>query len=192
MQASLVDCANPCIFVRAEELGVEGTLLPEQMQSHSTLLSQLEDIRRKGCVAMGLAGDVEEAARIKSVPKICFVHPMAPHTLLSGEKVTDTAQADLLVRTISTGDPHRAIPITVAICTAAAASIKGSIVESVLATSTDGRRADPEGLTIAHPSGNIVVGAKTQREEDGSTGIEAGTIYRTARKLFEGKVFYRA
>lgn len=187
--ASLIDCANPCIFVKAADLGVDGTMLPEAIAAHPTLLKQLEDIRQKGGVLMGLFGSIEEAAKTKSVPKVCFVSEPAAHTLLSGERVEDASQADVLIRTISTGDPHRAIPITVAICSAAAANLEGSIVHSVMNTD---KRADPEGITLAHPSGKIVVAATMRQESNGETGIESGTIYRTARKLFEGKVFYRA
>lgn len=189
VQASLVDCANPCIFVRASDLKVDGTLLPEAIGRHPTLLKQLEDIRMKGSVLMGLTQTLGEAAALKSVPKICFVSPPVPHTLLSGERVEDAASADVLVRTISTLDPHRAIPITVAICTAAAANLQGSIVHSALRLEI---RADPQGITLAHPSGKIVVAAAMQQASNSELGIESGTIYRTARKLFEGRVFYRA
>lgn len=189
VQASLIDCANPCIYLRASDLDVDGTLLPEDIAKHPHLLHQLEYIRQVGSISMGLTKNIEEAKAIRSVPKICFVSPSVPHTLLSGERVAQAEAADLLVRTISTGDPHRAIPITVAVCTAAAASIEGSVVHSVV---TKGKRADPAGITIAHPSGKIVVAATMQTGVDGQISIESGTIYRTARKLFEGKVFYRA
>jgi 2-methylaconitate cis-trans-isomerase PrpF len=189
IQASLIDCANPCIFVRAADLKVDGAMLSDAISAHPTLLDQLEDIRRKGSVLMGLTSNPEEAAAVKSVPKMCFVSESAAHTLLSGKRVDDPSQADVLVRTISTLDPHRAIPITVAICTAAAANLEGSVVQSVMKAQI---RADPEGITLAHPSGKIVVAAEMKKEANGEMGIESGTIYRTARKLFEGQVFYKS
>lgn len=192
IEVSLIDCANPCIFISAEALGVEGTLLPDAICAHPTLLQQLEAIRCKGGVAMGMFASEEEASRTKSVPKVCFVSAPTPHTLLSGERVEDPNEADVLVRTISTGDPHRAIPITVSLCVAAAAEMKGSIVQQALRK--DGSRADEKGLVIAHPSGKMVVGAQVENSagKPEEIAVKAGTVFGTARKLFEGEVFYRA
>jgi 2-methylaconitate cis-trans-isomerase PrpF len=79
--------------------------------------------------------------------------------------------------------------MTVAICTAVAAEIPGSIVQTCV---RDGEPADPEGLVIAHSSGRVTVGADIVKDEKGETNARAGTIYQTCRKLFEGSVFYRA
>lgn len=185
---SLVDCANPVVFVRASDLGVEAGILPDQIASNHKLMQQLMSIREKGAVLMGIATTEDEARKDRSAPYIAFVGPSAPHMLLSGEKIEDGSTADFLARVISSGDPHRALPVTVGICMAAAASIPGTLVQDVMPRQSE--RADPEGITIAHPTGKLVVGAEVQNK-DGQLVVNSGTLYRTARKLFEGQVFYR-
>jgi len=196
--ASMVDCGNPCVYVRAEDMQLsdgttmETTMLPESIANHPSLLSILEEIRVQGSLTMGLTPTRDAALMQRSIPKVCVVAspPVNPYKLLTGESVTDPSSYDILTRTISTGDPHRAIPITVSLCVAAASRIKRSVVESVLRS--EGPPADEKGIVIAHPSGRITVGAEMQTSEDGSVEVKAATIYRTARKLFDGKVYYMA
>lgn len=143
IEASLIDCANPCHFVRAADLGVEGDISPDAIQAHPVLLQRLESIRQYATVKMGMATTTAEAAAILSVPKICMLSP-----------AKEGDDADLVIRCISSGDPHRAVPMTVALNIAAAARMKGTIVQECLG----GRTAvDPLGTTIAHPSGKILV-----------------------------------
>ncbi len=81
---------------------------------------------------------------------------------------------------ISMGQPHRATPITGAICLALACRIPGSIPHRLC----DAREGP---IRIAHPSGMTVVDA-----ELGPAGkAEYGAVYRSARRLFEGNVVYR-
>lgn len=197
VEASLVDCGNPCVYVRAQDLvlsdgkAVDGTISPDDISAHPSLLSTLEEVRVQGSLMMGLTTSRAAAAAQRSIPKVCLVSPASPtpHKLLSGGMLADPSSYDVLTRTISTGDPHRAIPITVSLCVAAASKIRGSVVETCL--KRDGRPADEQGIVIAHPSGKITVGADVTESKDGQVEVQAATIYRTARKLFEGKVFYR-
>jgi 2-methylaconitate cis-trans-isomerase PrpF len=106
IDASCVDVANPCIFVRAADLNVDGTILPSAGDAHPTLLARLEAIRRSGAVKMGLATD--EASVPEAAPKIIMVAPPATYTALSGVEV-DVAACDLLVRSVSGKNMHRAV-----------------------------------------------------------------------------------
>src|SRR5512142_1195200 len=73
---SLVDAANPFVFVRARDLGLAGTELPNQIESNLELMARLEGIRAAAAVRMGLARDWQEATqKVRSVPKIAFVSP---------------------------------------------------------------------------------------------------------------------
>ena len=182
IEASIVDCANPTLFLRAADLGLSGSESPGYLTDHPEILSILEALRRQASVKMGLTPNEAEAAVMISIPKVTIVSK--PTSQLG---LDNAIQVDLITRTISSGDPHKAIPITVALCTAAASAIKGSVVASVLGDDLPAQA----GLAIAHPSGTIIVGSKQRRDEAGSTQIISGTLYRTARKLFEGKVFYR-
>jgi 2-methylaconitate cis-trans-isomerase PrpF len=73
IRASIVDAGNPCIFVDAEALGLDGTTPPERIESDANLMHALEGLRRQASVLMGLAPDEERAAASRSVPFIGMV-----------------------------------------------------------------------------------------------------------------------
>jgi 2-methylaconitate cis-trans-isomerase PrpF len=178
--ATCIDAGNPCIFSQAKDIDVDGTILPDFMDSNPELMSKLETIRQKASVAMGLSKD--EATAPQSVPKIAVVSPSTTHKLLSGDTIGENT-IDLVVRALSVGQPHRAVPITVAMAVAVAANIKGSTVHA----NTSSQRADIDGVTLGHPSGKIMVGAKF--DDDGS--LANATVFRTARRLMEGTVYWK-
>ena len=182
IEASLVDAANAAVFVRARDIGLSGLELPEPLESRPDMLSLLEDIRRQASVRMGVASDIERAARITSVPFVCFVSPPADSMTLSGE-IVRRGDIDLIVRAISNGQPHRAMPLTVALCTAAAARITGTVVAEALSPS-----AQQGDLRLGMPSGILTVAADVERE-NGAWVARTGSFYRTARRLFDGRVW---
>jgi 2-methylaconitate cis-trans-isomerase PrpF len=53
------------------------------------------------------------------------------------------------------------------------------------------RSAGAEAIRIAHPSGVVLVDAAVEGHEDGGVTALHGAVYRTARRLFEGFVYYR-
>ncbi|KAL2858565.1 PrpF protein [Aspergillus pseudoustus] len=177
VDATCVDVANPCVFVRADDLGVSGTLTPDEISATPGLLARLDSIRRQAGVAMGLASKPEDVPG--SVPKIGMVSSPAE----GGADGNNKRAVDLVVRALSVGQPHRAVPITVALALATAARLPGSTVADV--TSSD--PIDPAGITIGHASGKILVGATFR----GGGGLEFATVFRTARRLFEGQIFWK-
>lgn len=175
-----IDAGNPCVFIQAADVGVDGTILPHEVDAHPTLLPKLESIRRKASVAMGLSN--EEASTPGSIPKIAMVSRTKSHKLLSGE-VMEANTIDLVVRALSVGQPHKAVPITVAMAIAAAANIESSIVHANVSSS----RMAPDGITLGHSSGKIMVGAKFNAE----CGLTQATVFRTARRLMDGYVYWK-
>ena len=111
-----------------------------------------------------------------------MVSESSTHTLLSGE-TQQSAAVDMVVRALSVGQPHRAVPITVSLALAVAAKLPGSVVEKYVSKNP----VDSVGVTIGHPSGKIVVNAKF--DKDGS--VNEAIVYRTARRLMEGSVFWK-
>lgn len=190
---SLVDAANPCVLVAAEAVGATATETPTELEANKPLLARLERIRRAGSVAMGIAPDAEAAGRM-SAPFVAIV--AAPHamTTLSGRTLAP-ADMDILVRVISSGQPHRATPLTGAMCLAVATRVPGSLAAGM----AQGLARDASRIRIAHPSGIIdvdakVVAAKQDRASPPATAnvhAEYAAVYRTARRLFEGRVLYR-
>lgn len=185
IRASLMDCGNPCVFILASDLGVDPAILPQDLEQHAggQTLHRLSDIRNAAAVKMGLVDSLEAAARAKSVPKVCIMSPKANNVILSGETLS-AAKIDIVTRCISAGDPHRALPITASLCAAAAAQIDGTIVNACLS----GPRVS-QGVIIGHASGTIEVDADVATGDDGQLHVPKARVFRTARKLFEGKVF---
>src|SRR4051812_9251907 len=121
IQASLVDAANAVVFVRAADLGMRGEERPEHLDGRKELLARLDAIRVEASVAMGISDSAAAARRIKMVPFVCTVAP--PASASGGSE-----PVDLVVRAISNGQPHRALPLTVSLCVAVAAQLEGSVV----------------------------------------------------------------
>ncbi|PYI17452.1 DUF453-domain-containing protein [Aspergillus violaceofuscus CBS 115571] len=181
VEATCIDVANPCVFVSAAKLGVQSNLTPEELTADGGLLEKLDRIRRLAGVKMGIAASPEKVPG--SIPKIALV--ATPGEDARSVATGQTPQkVDLVARALSVGQPHKALPITVALSLAAAARVEGSTVSQVVKR---GQTVDAAGLTIGHASGNLLVGAEFA--EDGS--LQSGRVFSTARRLFEGRVFWK-
>jgi 2-methylaconitate isomerase len=182
IEVSMVDAANACVFVRARDLGLTGCELPEELERDAALLEKLQAIRRLASVAMGIARDDAEARTIAAVPIIGFVAPPMGAPTLSGDAIM-AEQVNLTARFLSNGQPHRALPLTASLCTAVAARIAGTLAAEAL-----GSGASDE-VRIAMPSGILTVGADVEHEADGQWVAHSGAFYRTARRLFDGRIY---
>jgi 2-methylaconitate cis-trans-isomerase PrpF len=187
VEVSMVDAANACVLVAASSLGLSGLEMPADLEADAVAMERLSAIRLQASVAMGLARTIDEARSRTVVPFVGFVAPpKAAHTL-SGESIMADA-VDLTARMLSNGQPHRALPLTASLCIAVAASIEGTTAWR--ARRTDGSDGAAGGaLRIAMPSGVLTVGAEVDCEA-GQWSARRGSFYRTARRLFDGKVYY--
>ena len=172
IETTCVDVGNPCCFVEASALGVDGSITPDEIEHHPTLLKQLDNIRRQAGAKMGLAKTPAEVPG--SIPKIGLVSP-------PGE--AERSSIDLRIRAISVGQPHKAVPITVALSLAAAAKIPGSVVQRCTSDSP----VNPDGIVLGHASGKLMVGAKFDEKGE----LSSGTVFRTARRLMDGNVYWK-
>ncbi len=148
IEASLVDAANPAVFVRAGDIGLTGTELPEQLEANPKIMRLLDDIRVQGSVRIGIASDAEAARAISAVPFMAFVSPPRDAPTLTGETL-QAAGVDLTVRVVSSGQPHRALPVTISLCTAVAARITGTVVAEALSRSR--HQIPPPRHALRHP-----------------------------------------
>ncbi len=177
--ASCIDAANPCVFVAASDLGLTGTELPTALERDALFLERMEAIRQAASVAMGLTADLAAAKQLASIPKVAMIAAPQSAPTLSGRMI-EAHEIDIAVRMISVGQPHRAVPITGAVCLAVAARVPGTIPHRLC--------ANAEGpIRIGHASGSILVDATVL---DGKA--LNGAVFRSARRLFEGNVLYRA
>jgi 2-methylaconitate cis-trans-isomerase PrpF len=180
VSVTCIDVANPCVFVQASDLEVEGGILADAIDAHPTLLSKLEAIRIKAAVAMGIAED--EKTVPGSIPKVAIVSAPYDHAITGGN--VRGKDCDLLVRAISVGQPHRAVPITVAMALAVASRLEGSVVHR----NTSRSPVDADGITIGHNSGRLLVGANFH--ENGE--VKNATCFRTARRIMSGAIYWKA
>lgn len=172
---TLVDAALPTVVIEASRLGLEGTESPEQIDANKPVMELLEQIRRAGAAAMGLCATPEEAALV--MPKIVLASAPAPATLLDGT-LSDAAESDLVIRVISMGQTHKAVPGTGAMCLAAAAQVPGSI-PAALAGARQG-----EVIRLGTPSGSVSAAAHF----DNAGKLAHTSLLRTARVLMKGFV----
>jgi 2-methylaconitate cis-trans-isomerase PrpF len=186
VRASMVDAANPCVFVRAADLGLEGTELPDAIEGNAELLKKLAAIRAAGSVAMGIAKTPEEAAKRAAIPFIGFVAPPKDARTLTGETIR-AGDVDLTARMMSSGQPHRALPLTCTLCLAVAARLEDSVVHEA---ARQGKNPEAE-IRIGMPSG-VLTAAASVRKLEGQWHAEQGAFYRTQRRMFEGQVVVRA
>ena len=186
LTVSMVDAANATVFVRAADLGLKGTEMPDALEGNAGIMKKLGAIRLAASVAMGITKTAEEAAKKATVPFVGFVSEAQDATLLTGESIT-AGDIDLTARMLSSGQPHRALPLTVSLCTAVAARIEGSVVHQAARASHDLNAP----IRIAMPSGILTVAANVT-SKNGQWHAEQGAFYRTQRRLFEGYVYVRA
>ena len=181
MAVSIVDAANPIVFVRAADLGLKGIEIHE-IDASADIRKTLESIRSMTAVMIGMALSPHEATeKVQAVPKIAFVSKPRDYQTITGKMVRKN-EIDLVGRIISMGALHKAYAGTGAICTAGAAKIKGTIVNEMF-----GGDDQAETIRIGHPGGIMEIGVKVNRNGNLYEYVEA-VVGRTARRLMEGYV----
>ncbi|MGF1747887.1 2-methylaconitate cis-trans isomerase PrpF [Vibrio cionasavignyae] len=178
--ATLINAGIPTIFIDANELGLNGDELQDDINSAPNWLDKFESIRAFGAVKMGLIDSIEQAKTRQHTPKLAFVSPPKSY-LSSSAKPISADDVDLLVRAMSMGKLHHAMMGTAAVAIACAASVEGTVVN--LAAGGGARQA----VTFGHPSGTLKVGATASKASAGWT-VDKAIMSRSARILMEGWV----
>ncbi|KNG86851.1 hypothetical protein ANOM_004907 [Aspergillus nomiae NRRL 13137] len=199
VRVSLVDAANP--FVLVDSSTMPAAYLDSEATSRLSL-AIIEDIRVAGAVRFGLARATAAAGRVRGTPKIALLYP--------GGREVDTEgrinEADIEVLPFSLGQPHPSLQLTGAVCLGTALSIPETVawdlrrqeaahVHHNVPSEQQVIMFEPRMSTVKrllkHPNGLMDVEARLETHENGETSVESVSVFRTARRLFEGKVFYR-
>lgn len=180
VEASLVDAANPLVFVRWDDVGLDGREQPDEIDAAPGVLARLEAVRAAAAVRAGIARTADEASRdVPSVPKLALVGPPRDYVTVDGEDVAAPATT-VRAAMLSMGRVHRSYPLTGAICTAVAAALDGTVVAGV-------GPAEAGCSRLGHPAGVLAMEAHP-RHDGGRWHVDRVSAHRTARRLMEGWV----
>jgi 2-methylaconitate cis-trans-isomerase PrpF len=175
---SIVDAGNPTVFVSAHEVLGANAMMDRPIDDVTIAL--LDGIRGAAAERLGLVERASEAKRESpTIPKVYLVDGPTSYIAADGALIT-ASDVSVIARGLSMGVPHPAIASTVAVCTAAAALIDGTVVAEANA------RKESSEVRIGHPSGVIEVDAEVVRT--GEPRLRRACIYRTARRIMSGRV----
>ena len=182
VEVSIVDAANPLVFVKAKDLGLTGRELPEELNADKEKLEILERVRGIAAVKLGLIDDYAKAAwETPGIPKMTFVSEAETYSNMDGIEIKKE-EIDLLSRMMSMQKAHPSYAMTGAMCTAAAAVIPGSIVNQMCS-----ENVDTQFIRIGHPGGILECGVD-YKETSEELMIYDTFGFRTANLLMEGIV----
>jgi 4-oxalomesaconate tautomerase len=162
VECTLIDNGMPCVVMAAADFGLRGDESRETLEADQALKTRVEAIRLAAGPMMHL-GDVRES----SVPKMVLVSPPRQGGAIG-------------TRSFIPHRVHASVGVFAAVSVATACTLAGSPAGRMAVPPADGRL-----FQIEHPSGAMDV--LIERDAGGQV-IGAGTL-RTARKLFEGRVF---
>lgn len=163
LEVSMIDNGMPTIILRASDMGINGTETREELEANMPLRERLEQIRLEAGPLMNL-GDVST----KTVPKLTMVsRPQNGGTIST--------------RTFIPHRCHASIGVLGAVSVATACFAKGTAAHE-LATLPTGNKIV---ASIEHPIGENQILLNIDDEGD----VANASVIRTARKLFDGKVF---
>lgn len=183
LEASMVDVANPMVFVRAGDLGLTGVETPAEIDGDKKMLALLEQIRGKAAVIIGMAKDEADALqRSPAFPMIAFVSkPQDYVDFTTGNKIK-AGQVDLVSRLMYMQVMHKTYAGTGTTCTGVAARIPGTIVNEATGMQSSLVR-------IGHPAGVIDIEVEVQAEGK-ELRLERAAFGRTARRIMDGYVYF--
>lgn len=176
-QMSLLDAGNAAAFLRAADLGLQGTESPDEIEAVPGLMAKLDRLRRAAGVRMGLAARPEQVG--PSNPRLVLVTAPTSFRDLSGDWVEAQAQ-DIGIRMLNMGRVHRAAALTTAMAVGVACRIDGTLA-------AEAYRPSGVEIRVGNPSGVLSVGAELRRDGGGWI-CDSAVIYRTARLLMRGEV----
>lgn len=175
IDVTIVDVANPCVFIAASSLGLHGNELPGALSDRQ--LDALEEIRAESARIAGIKSYLLPFQVIVGPPQDCVNY-------LTGKPISANA-IDLTARLFVERVMHKAYAGTGASCLGVAARIVGSVVHDQCPS------ADPQAiLRIGHPSGMLPVVADVT-QQDGRWNVNEVLFSRTARRIMEGWAYVR-
>lgn len=171
---SIIDVANPLVFVNASDVGLTGSELPHEFTREK--LQELEAIRSMAAEMCHFTAKEDATMKSPAVPKMTIIAPPMDYIDVTGieRKASDM---DCRIRMMSMQEPHQALAISGAICTTAGAFLEDTILSESI-------NVKQEVVRLGHPGGimetkvNLIAGH-----------ISVIKVVRTARTILEGYVY---
>lgn len=163
VDCTLIDNGMPCVIMKAADFGIDGSESREALDANDPLRARVEAIRLQAGPMMAL-GDVTDS----TVPKMTLVSPPRTGGVIG-------------TRSFIPHRCHATIGVFAAVSVATACTLPGSPAAEVSVL------PENETFAVEHPTGAAEV---LLERNDSGTVTRAGTL-RTARKLFDGRVFPR-
>ncbi len=185
LEVSMVDAANPFVFVRAKDLGLRGNENMDEFGNSEATLKKCEEIRSVVAEIMGIAKASEATQKSPGVPKIAVVAGPAGYDTPKGK--VEASQVDVVARMTALQKLHKAYAVTGAVCLGAAAKIEGTIVNEIYKKV---QPQNPAAVRIGHPTGRLQVEIEIE-EQNGQLELTKAALARTARLLMDGNVHVR-
>lgn len=183
IEVSIVDFANPFVFVKAGDVGATGRECRTEIEGNKELLDKVVAVRCAAAEYLGFVSDRKDATeKSPSRPCLAFVAPRQDYVDYSNGKTIHGEDLDFLARNIFNNTAHDTFMGTGSLCTTVAAMIEGSIVNQVCS-----QEAKDTGIVrFGHPRGIIEVKVEVQKNDDGSFTVKKANMGRTARRLADG------
>ena len=178
-EVTVLDCSNPMVFIKASDLGIQGTELTE-LNQNAEVMEHIERIRGMAAQKMGFVENwIDARTKSTSAPKVSIISAPQDYKNMDGD-IVKAEDMDICVRAISVGALHKAYPMTVAVGTGAAALIPGTIVYETV------RKTGKSIVKLGHSSGVTEAVMKMEGEK-----VLMGGVTRTARRIMDGFVYIR-
>ncbi|EFQ87268.1 hypothetical protein CFE70_007562 [Pyrenophora teres f. teres 0-1] len=218
VSATLIDATNP--FVLVDKTTLPAFLKVEPGKDTSEYLKHMESIRRAGAVMMGLAPTIEAAAKVRATPKLAILSsPSSRIRTNSIEDAGRTPDIHVQAFSMGKPHPSLQLTgaacIASAVCikgTIVHALVSGSTKRiefpedqespwnspertpspsnsDSLSSSGPSLVPSPRTVRLSHSAGSIDVEVLATCSE-GFAFVDRCVVSRTARRLFEGKVYY--
>ena len=166
INVTCIDAAQVMVLIHAHQLGLRGDETPAALDADTELLTRLERIRLEAGRRMGL-GDVTDSV----LPKPVIVAP-------------GPTAGTMYSRYFTPKRCHRSHAVTGAIGVAAALLLPHTVATDARIEAAPGTRR----VTVLHPAGSIHVDVELA-SKGGEIALMQASLVRTARKIFEGKLF---
>ncbi|KAI0790000.1 DUF453-domain-containing protein, partial [Abortiporus biennis] len=182
---SLVDATNPTVFIHENALNAyihrknehPPAIFDLSDYAREDVLKLLEALRRSGAKHMGLDPTAQ------AQPKIAAVR--AP----TQEEQDKYEGLDIVVRALSMGVLHKAVPMTVGLCLGVACGLRGTHGWDIVRE----EEMKKEFVRILHPGGIVDVGASIDRHEyykSTEWEVKSAKVVRTGRRLMVGSAWW--